>query len=483
MAYGVDDSGFILKRLENILDDAKAKIRAKYPEALLTDETIEGQFINIASDVWSIIWEGLQDVYHASHIQFAENASLDFLIALNNMQRRAATKSKLPNVVITGVPATSIPAGFRAYASTSANLIWETVASAVVGPGGTVTTDFYCTVTGPNDISTSTLDTILTPITGITAVDNPDTTLTGSDIETDAELLARRNNEIANSQGGSHYGLYNAINNLNVDETLRIIEFIRIISNRTDSVDAGNRPAHSFEAILTDAATYTSVSVANGTINNSTNTLTVVGQDVSGIYSVDDIIAISSDYNTFAKEKFTITGVSFAAGNTTITLNANYKGSSTAVANTWTVTGKDDDIALAIWQAQAGGIPSYGTANITTEDIEGRDQVVCFSHPAPIDIYLDLTLTVSSPLTSDEETDLKEKIVEWGNNLGIGQAVIVFGYNCLVGQLDNEKITDVVVNIDTVFPPVAGDNNIAISDGTTAEVQYSRWSTANIRLF
>lgn len=482
MAYGVTDSGFVIKRLENILDEIKAKVRLSYPDALLTDETIEGQFINIVADILSLVWEGMQDVYHASHIQFAENASLDYLMALNNIQRRSATYSRLPNVVITGVIATVIPAGFRASASTNPSLIWETVSPATIGVGGTVTTDFYCTELGANNISVGTLDTILTPISGITAVNNPDTTIVGNEVETDAELLQRRNNEIANSKGGSHYGIYNAIAELNINETLRVIDYIKIISNRDDITDAANRPPHSFEAIVSDEATYTLVSTGNGTINNGSNSLVVVGQDVTTDYFIGDLIAISSDYNTFAKEKFTITDIVFLI-DTTITLNAVYKGTNTVVADSYTVEGKDEDIASAIWEAQPAGIVSYGTANITIEDIMGNNNVVSFSHPAPITIYLDLTLTVSSALTSEEEDDLKEKIATWGNLLGIGNDVIVFGYNCLVGQLDNVKITDVAVQIDTVFPPVAGDNNISISDGSTAEVQYSYWNVANIRLF
>jgi len=483
MAYGVTNEGFVIKKLDTLIDDFKTKIRTKYPEALLSDETIEGQFMNITADVWSTIWEILQDSYHASHIEFAENASLDFLMALNKIKRRSAQKSVAKNVVITGTPSVVIAAGFRAEASTNPANVWETLSQVTVGTGGTVTTDLVCTVTGPNDVSPDTIDTILTPVTGITAINNPDITIIGSDEETDPEMLVRRDDEIANSLGGSHAGIYNAVNKLNEDETLRIIDFIRVKSNRTDTTDSAFRPPHSFEIIVSDAATYTSISTSNGTIANSDIELTVTSQDLTLDFSTGDTIAVSSDYNSFAKEKFTIVSIAFTGADTLITLNSNYKGSTTSSASTWSVESKDTEIASAIWDAQAGGIGSYGISNITIQDIEGNDEVVSFSHPAPITIHLKLTLTVSEALTTDEKTDLKAKIATWGNSLGVGQDVVVYGYNCLVGQLNNSKITDVAVAIGTTSSPSPTlDDNIPISDGTTAEVQYSSWSVSNITL-
>jgi len=493
MTYGIKDTGFALKDFDTILSEIKASLQVKYGDVLITDTTVLGQISNIAAEALALEWEALEGVYNAGLISGAEGVNLDALLLLNNLTRQPATKSKIPNATITGTASTIIPAGFRVKASSSTSLIWETLQEYTVAGGGTVSADFYCTTTGANDLSVSQLDTIVTPVTNITDITNSEVTEIGDDIESDVEFLNRRSNRIANSIGGSHDGIYNAIDKLNDDETTYPIDFIHVVSNRTSSTDGAGRPPHSFELYVEDVSTLVLRGVDKVGINNGATTAVVdeTYTNMSGWFSLGDTIVIESDFNDYTSlttspyggEKFTLTAMSDAGGGSTnITLNAAYKGSNDAAANLYSCTNtKDTEVAEALFTSMPAGILSNGTANITVTDTFNNEHIIQFSHPEPVPIYLDLTLTVTSALTSEEESQVKADISAWGNALGIGKDVIVFGYNCLVAQLNNEKITDVVVDIGTA-PGPSGDANVSIDDGSSGEIEYSTWSTTNISI-
>lgn len=55
------------------------------------------------------------------------------------------------------------------------------------------------------------------------------------------------------------------------------------------------------------------------------------------------------------------------------------------------VGGTDADIALAIWQAVAAGTATVGTTQVTVADSQGNPQVVSFTRPQPVLIYITTT--------------------------------------------------------------------------------------------
>ena len=483
--YGITKTGFVSKRLDVIRQEAISKIRGLYSDALVTDETIEGNFVNIFSTLAHDLWEAIHEVYRSSHPQFAENASQDSLYELNNIRRRKATFSRLPRVRITATPYTVVPAGFRAYSTVKPDVIFQTLSEITIPDSGFAFADMFCMKTGPHEIPISSLDTILTPVSGVTSVENTQSTVIGRDLESDAQFRIRRENEIANSVGGTESGIYNALTALNEDETFRVIEFIKVISNRTLFTDAAGRPGKSFEAIVYDAAAYESPVSETCTATQGSDEI-VVNTDLTGYFLPGDIIAIDSNYNSFGKEKFTIKEMNFVSPSTTVKLCAEYKGS-TGSREIYKVDGKDKDIAAAIWKSQSAGIETHGFINILTKNIEGQDELIRYSHPAPVHIHLKLTLTsITSPLTAEEKEYLVKNIVDWGNSLGIGNDVIVFGYNCLAGQINNNKIKNISINLGYSAPGGSvnwvGANNVNISDGTTQEVQFSVWDVSRVEI-
>jgi len=104
--------------------------------------------------------------------------------------------------------------------------------------------NFTCEEVGNNTLPANTLTEIVTPVTGWLDVINPSAGVTGTNIETDDQLRLRRSGSIIQGSGTDE-AIRSAIAN-NIDG----VTSVSVTSNRTDSVDAESRPAHSFEAVV-----------------------------------------------------------------------------------------------------------------------------------------------------------------------------------------------------------------------------------------
>lgn len=96
-----------------------------------------------------------------------------------------------------------------------------------------------------------------------------------------------------------------------------------------------------------------------------------------------------------------------------------------------------------------------------------------FSRPDEINIYLDVK-TVPA-LTTDQKADLRDYLVEYGNSIGLGKNVVVYGKNSISQALNDYTgvdLTDYVIEVGkTAFPTLS--DNIAI-----ANTEISRFATA-----
>ena len=83
--------------------------------------------------------------------------------------------------------------------------------------------------------------------------------------------------------------------------------------------------------------------------------------------------------------------------------------------------------------------------------------MVNFSRPTPLNIYLELDLTVNSDFPQNGATDVENAILGFGQALGIGTDVIV--YPKLVAALCQVPgIEDVIVRIGLTNTPTRDDN-------------------------
>ena len=69
MAYGVTETGFVLKTLSILLDEIDAGLKSEFGNQINTQpQSVFGQFKSVAADREARIWEVFESVYNLSLI-------------------------------------------------------------------------------------------------------------------------------------------------------------------------------------------------------------------------------------------------------------------------------------------------------------------------------------------------------------------------------------------------------------------------------
>lgn len=195
---GVTPQGFEAKRLSDILDDAEDQLstivdpvsgQTLQPDFTSSDPAM--QVVKVPLDAVGVAWEMQQ----LTSTQFDPNKSvgafLRALVQLNGLTAQPAVASTVENFRISGAIATPIPAGslFSDIQNTSQ---WRINGSAIIGSLGYIDVTLTNTQVGPISAAPNTITQMVTPITGVTGVTNPDSAIEGRLFENDTALRQRR---------------------------------------------------------------------------------------------------------------------------------------------------------------------------------------------------------------------------------------------------------------------------------------------------
>jgi uncharacterized phage protein gp47/JayE len=361
--YGLLPSGFVPKPLTVIQSDMAEGFRAQYGESVKTvPESALGQLIGVVSERLSELWEVNQAVDSAFDPDKATDAAQDFLCAITGTVRDPATYSTV-TATLTGTAGTAIGLGKVASVAVTKVKFQNTVADTITavaawqathayilgdrvtlggkvyqcitagtsagagGPTGTGTdiTDntahwrylgdgtgaidipFQAQETGPLIASAFTLTTIESPTGGWSNVTNLLDAHEGSDIESNADLRIKRENELVAGDTATVEAIRVAM--LKVDDVVSCTVF----QNTTDAVNGDGLPPHSVEVLVLggvdqDVANKVWLEVGAGIATYGNQTSVVVDSEGNNqsvkwsrptakpVYIVADIITYAAEF-------------------------------------------------------------------------------------------------------------------------------------------------------------------------------------------
>lgn len=193
---GLDEFGFTPKTLDEIRAEIENDLRTKISPLLdLSTESPAGQLVGIFSSKTRELWEQLAAIYASQSPDNAQGDALRNLALLTGTIQRPAT----PSVVFATV---NLDAGTYAAGALIAHVVGVPTARfknslEVVSSGGVVTgVRFEAEETGPIRANAGTLTTIAEPVAGWNSITNPEDADLGSEIESDADLRWRREQDI-----------------------------------------------------------------------------------------------------------------------------------------------------------------------------------------------------------------------------------------------------------------------------------------------
>jgi uncharacterized phage protein gp47/JayE len=503
---GLDEFGLTIKRLAEIEVEIEALLRVAFGDQINTlPQSVIGQLVAIFAEREALLWELVEAVYDSQYPDSAEGASFDQVGTLTGFTRLPAIASVIAEQAFFGTISTVIPAG--------------TILSVSGDSASKFATDNEVTLAAGTD-EIQDIDFSAPPTTGTfklvfegetTAAINWDDTNT--EVQTALNALTALSGVVVTGDFTAGFtitfsgadGVQPQIALTSTDNTLSDGGAITInIAETTPGV---------FQGTTTMTATITGPVVANS------ETLTVVDNPIAGLTSTfnPEDATVGRDIEADAEARIrrnTRLQISIAGPveairnnilnlnevlgsiqledvrvfeNTTLSVDARGipgKAFESFVFQAGAVETRDQEIIDAIGRAKPAGIEAHGDVSGTYTDSQGFDHTIKFSRPTEIDIYLELDLTVTSDYPTDGDTQVENIMVSWGDGLGTGQDVIVFGSNSLISQVnDVPGIKDVVVRVKDGAGPTT-DDNIVIDDGITPgiDVEKSSWDTSRITI-
>lgn len=200
--WGVTTTGFNKKILDDLITEIEDAERADIDPALnLGPDSVFGQLNGIIGDKLRELWDLGEAIYRALYPDSATGDALENVASINGVFKQAATKSTV-TVTITGTPATNIPIG-RVISVAGTGDRFVTLATVVIGGGGTVDVACEAEETGPVAAPAGTLTVIETPVGGWASVTNPLDAELGTNEEGDAALRVRRLEILFNPGAGT----------------------------------------------------------------------------------------------------------------------------------------------------------------------------------------------------------------------------------------------------------------------------------------
>ncbi len=275
----------------------------------------------------------------------------------------------------------------------------------------------------------NTLVEILTPISGWNSINNPKAGVTGRLIETDAELRIRRNNSIRLLGAGTVESIRARL----LQQVLGVTSAF-IFENRTMTQEPINI------VLNQDLVTGNTITIVFNTIQ----TLPIITFATSHLDTMNAIAIVLSNQPQIASaivggtanltitvsmnEAVEVSITTFAVTGGASQAQAVFKGGRLAKSFEAVVEGGSDaDVATKIWLTKPAGIETFGNTSFTVTDSQGEQQVINFSRPTPIYIWITVTLTLYSEETfpPNGQDLVAEALNTYGNDLGIGVDVLL----------------------------------------------------------
>ena len=201
--WGLTDDGFTAPRAADLLTLIRDDFEARTGLAVDWDEDLVlGTLTASVAVVLGDLAEGLQGVYDSFDLNGATGLALDNLSQLVGVTRDPATAGSV-TLTLTGTSGTVIPAGSLVEGGTADDSVRWSTSEDVTLSAGTGSVVATCTTVGRLTAEAGTVDKIVTPISGWSAVTNAAAATPGTDRETDTSLRARRAESLSLAGRGS----------------------------------------------------------------------------------------------------------------------------------------------------------------------------------------------------------------------------------------------------------------------------------------
>lgn len=236
----IDQSGLHMPSYLDIRDDLIAEMKSIYgDDVYLGDDSQDYQLISAFASKMNDCVAFLEMVYNSYNVKTAVGTTLDNVVKLNGIERKAASYSTV-ELSITGTIGTIIRNGVVSD-GTHRWILDDTEFTITASP---ITTSATCEEIGAIEAVPHSISEIVNVTRGWLSVDNPNRAAVGEPVETDANLRIRQSLSVASPSVNMVESLYAGI------VALENVSTCKIYDNDTHTTDVNGIPPHSVSCVV-----------------------------------------------------------------------------------------------------------------------------------------------------------------------------------------------------------------------------------------
>jgi len=466
--FGITDSGFVLKRLQNILDEQKIKAEQLFADLLPAGEIVDtststalGRLIALDAPGDADLWEVAQQCWSAFDPNSATGISLDNLVQYGGIARFPASASTA-TALFAGDNGTLIAGGSvvrsadnnefsvsGSVALSPSQSAGITLTVSVVANTTLYTLTYTAGITGSNTISytSSGAATANEIVTGIKAI-----------IDSSHPLLSASlvgNTLIVDMVDVFQASTFSTSSNLAITKVKKIGQLVAV------EVGEINQDANTINEIVTPVLGWDSVT---NPLDASPGRLVETDEELRLRFRNTKLERSSNILDSLYSALLNVDGVEELAiyeNDTDITdSNGVLPHSFFPVV----LGGSSQIIAETIWQNKPMGIKSQGNTIIPITDTQGFLHNIGFERPTPVVVYISMTLSLNpeAPIQfpSDGADQIRAAIQTYASqNFGVGKDVIYSRMFTPINTVPGHQIDSLFIG---TTPSPVGTANIVI---------------------
>lgn len=449
---GLTAEGLVIKRYAEILTEKRERAVTRFLDLVPPGDTVDtsdsstlGRLIALSIPGEADLWEAVQEVFDAFNPNAAEGIALDNLVALGGIERFGQTNSTV-QALFSGATSTSIPVG-SVVSSPSTGESWSVVGGGVfLDPSRAHGVDLTITQVQPETEYriTFTTDSTTAVISYIS---------TGN--ATEASILTGLMTEVQ----VNHPTLFTDITNgqLGILNTVIFQE--------------GDWEASANMGIVRVSKIGTLLADNPGPVAALPSTITNIRTPVLGWNSVTNLTAATPGRWTetdeelrmrFRNSKYQRAGNILEALYTALTSIPEVREVKIYENDTDVydedgipphsfmpvVLGGDGQvIAQTIWENKPLGIRSYGNTVVTIIDSQFFPHDIGLERPAPVPVYITMTLTTTEEFPSDGIQRIRESLVDYFSNFRIGDDVTYSRLYTPINKVPGHQVDEMFIGI------------------------------------
>lgn len=470
MSY-VTAQGFERKTLQEIRRDIEQRLKQVFGQDFDTSvDSPNGLLIGQLSLSFSNLWELAQDVYNSRDPAQATGVSLDFAAALNGLFRQAPTPCRVTAVVYTEVTSsdttTTVPAGEIATRSRGG------LEFALDSPV-TIQTSSCKEIFIQDDGSRKGVEYVFHFSFGDITLDN-DTSASNLEV---LKGLILAEGVVAEIVRGNNLRIYMA-NGENIGYVGQVpdSDFLLFAGNPGNftATETGSQTCEvgELDEIDGDRRVYNPTAGIPGTDTETDTHLRIRRAAAATAFK-----GKGTDEAVEAHLMEDVVGVTSAKVKSNRQMTTDSNGIPPKSFRTLVVGGEDYEVAKCILDNQASGIESYGNTSVAVTDGNGDQQIVSFSRPTAVCLWVKISYKVYDEEQQSSDDEIKAALIDWASReYQLGKDVIpsrvlqgLYGVSGI-----GEATPEVAVTAEATDTPTYGTTTIPVAATEYAVLTASR---------